>query len=115
MNKDELISRINEARNEALKEWMDANAIIINERLIKTQRVPGRLPAMICGLEVHEAKDLLPAELPDNVLFAIMETTTSRNKLIEQTRKKMAREILDITSIHGRRYIRKYLKERYDL
>lgn len=31
------------------------------------------------------------------------------------TRRQMAKEILNATTIHGRRYIRKYLKERYGL
>ena len=31
------------------------------------------------------------------------------------TRRQMAKEILNATSIHGRRYLRKYLKKKYNL
>ena len=73
----EFMDAIKEAQNLAVKENIQANAIIINEKYVKVapwamQQATGGLnlmPPMICGLDMHFTID----ELPDNYSFAILE------------------------------------------
>lgn len=96
-NLNELIELINEAKKEAIKNNIKANMIIINENLIKTDAFYIKVgnsvtdfPPMICGLEVKLTND----ELPDNMAFAITYGYTEREKLVNQVREDIKREIL---------------------
>ncbi len=63
-----LLNRVQEAINEAYKRQIDANAVIINDRLFHSKIVRGgyEIP-MICGLPVLDSSFVLP----DDVAFAV--------------------------------------------
>ena len=90
---DEFVKAVLQAKKEAYKEKIQANAIVINTNLVKIPSIfshDGVLPPMICGLEIHVTED----ELPDNYSFAIMQGSTERERLVAEARKETAKEIL---------------------
>lgn len=72
----ELMKSIREAMDEATKEGIKANSIVINENMVKVKPFLAQsgfmvhpLPPMICGLNVYfDSK-----ELPDGYSFAVVE------------------------------------------
>ena len=102
MNINELINRINEAKELAHQQHIQADAIIINENFV---RVPEQMisnaiyPSMICGLETHFTK----AELLDNTMFAVCEVReTERKKAIRLAKEEVVRKV------------KKYIDELFD-
>ena len=77
------------AQEIAIREKIFANTVIINENYIKTAPIPFaygyEIPSMICGLEIHPTKYLLP----DNIPFAIFKSpqTEFERKLDEKMRR----------------------------
>lgn len=57
-----------EARCEAIKEGIKANAIVINKNLVKVPEMFPHYPMMICGLKNY----LTSNELPEDYLFAVL-------------------------------------------
>lgn len=89
----DFISAIKEAQDEAMKEGMRANTVMINSRLVKTKPfmimlmpfLGAEIPPMICGLEAKLADDL-----PEEFAFAIMEDPqTERERLQKETVRKV--------------------------
>ena len=83
----DFISAVKEAQDEAMKEGIRANTVMINSRLAKvkpfavmlTPFLGAQVPPMICGLEAK-----LEDDLPEEFAFAIMEAPkTERERLIE--------------------------------
>ena len=74
---EKFMKAVREAQKLAIKENIQANAIIINEKYVKIAPflMPNRFGGidaynpMICGLDMHFTID----ELPDNYSFAILE------------------------------------------
>lgn len=72
---------------EAMREGIIANAIVINEKMVKVPSFMFRdpmggikiAPTMYCGLHVHFTKD----ELPDNYSFALIEGPHNRLEQFE--------------------------------
>lgn len=86
----DVISEVNESiynmivrsYNEALREGIKANSIVINKNMVKVDSFSTHvhnIPPMICGLNVYFTKD----ELPENYSFAIMEGRPSRLEQFE--------------------------------
>lgn len=92
----DFISAIKDAQDQAMKEGIRANTILINSRLVKTKPfmimltpfLGAEVPPMICGLETKLADDL-----PQEFAFAIMQAPqTERERLTEKAeseRKKI--------------------------
>lgn len=83
----DFISALKEAQDEAMKECIRANTIMLNSRLAKvkpfaailTPFLGAQVPPMICGLEAKLADDL-----PEEFAFAIMQAPkTERERLIK--------------------------------
>ena len=78
---------VKKACAEAMREGIKANAIVINENMVKVPEFGLRLPtgdgivmpAMICGLNVHFTK----GELPDGYSFAVLERPSDRLQQFE--------------------------------
>lgn len=102
----DFISAVKEAQDEAMKEGIRANTIMINSRLAKVEKfvamitpfLGAQVPPMICGLEAKLADDL-----PEEFAFAVTEAPkTERERLIEELKaerdewKKIARKIAEI-------------------
>ena len=88
------------AQEIAIREKIFANIVIINENYSKTASIPlsygYEIPPMICGLEIHPTKTLLP----DNVAFALVKapTTEFEHKLeegIERFSDMVAKHLAD--------------------
>ena len=83
-----------DARQEAVKEGIKANTVIINKHFAKVNAhifngSVHDMPPMICGLEVR-----LSDELPEGYDFALCEAyETERERLIRNTKAEVAREI----------------------
>lgn len=88
-----VIDALLEALKIANRENIKANSVIINKNFVKTpdlHMIGGVLPPMICGLEMTLTAD----ELPENYSFAVLEAgKTEREKLVEVTENKTAKEI----------------------
>lgn len=81
-----LFDLILESQEEALKEGIKANSVLINTNMVKVsshaiRTVHGHaiLPDMICGLNVY----LTDNELPDGYSFAVFEGPDKRERLAE--------------------------------
>ena len=97
-----------DARQEAVKEGIKANTVIINKHFAKVNahifNFNGSvldMPPMICGLEVK-----LSEELPEGYDFALCEAyETERERLIRNAKAEVAREIFDeIASMIGSKF-----------
>ena len=66
---DNLIKSIVDARQEAIRNGIKANSILINTNMVKVIEQFGSWPTMICGLNCHVTAD----ELPDGYSFAVVE------------------------------------------
>lgn len=96
---EDMILLIRQAESEALKNNIQANTVILNNKKFGKVKpfyaAQGALPPMICGLEIN-----LSNELPEGYDFLIYESPiTERERLISDTRKETARECLKI--LHG--------------
>lgn len=96
---EDMILLIRQAESEALKNNIQANTVILNNKKFGKVKpfytAQGALPPMICGLEIN-----LSNELPEGYDFLIYESPImERERLISDTRKETARECLKI--LHG--------------
>lgn len=78
---ENFLDMVKRARETALREGIEANAIVLNKNMVRVRDFPlfeGRgfrhIPAMICGLNVYFTKD----ELPPNYSFAVFEGPENR-------------------------------------
>ena len=94
----DLAKKIADAYNEALKNKIEANTVLINKKYAKTNHIicagPGNgyfdLPPMLCGLRVEFS------DLPEKFAFVIAKMNIkTADELREEVRKETAREILD--------------------
>lgn len=81
MTEESFMTSVRKATEEALREGIKANSIIINDNMVRvpdswfiTPMGPRQIPAMICGLNVY----LTPSELPDGYSFAVFEGPENR-------------------------------------
>lgn len=94
---DDIVAEIIKAQEIAIRQKISANTILINENVCKIPSIPVaidqgggqlaayNLPSMICGLEIHPTKYVLP----DNIPFAIFKApqTEFERQLDEKMRK----------------------------
>lgn len=94
---DDIVAEIIKAQEIAIRQKISANTILINENVCEIPSMPVaidqgggqiaayNLPQMICGLEIHPTKYLLP----DNIPFAIFKSpqTEFERQLDEKMRK----------------------------
>lgn len=94
---EDLAKQIADAYNEALKNEIEANTVLINKKYAKTNRLtfPGPangcwdFPPMLCGLRVAFS------DLPEKFSFVLAKTTIkTADELKEEIRKETAKEIL---------------------
>lgn len=81
---DSIYDSIIKAINEACREGIKANSIVINENMVKVPEYFNKdvrriFPTMICGLNVYWTKN----ELPDGYSFAIFEDKYKQDRLTE--------------------------------
>ena len=105
MNLEEYIQK---ALAEAHKQRINANTVLLNEEIAlvkggyeKMGNTVAEIPPMICGLSAF-----LSNELPDNVAFAVCETSAEtefgkgrregRQELIQELKEMQLGEILDL-------------------
>lgn len=88
---------IRDALAESFREKIKANSIVINKRFVKTPRLfvnNMELPPMICGLECYFTDN----ELPEDYSFAVIEAIkTERQRLVEETARKIYRELIELS------------------
>lgn len=97
---ENLLEQINEARLEALRKGIEANTLLINERLgycktmyFKFSRGGNSfmtLPPMVLGLEIRRVDFL-----PDNVVFAVTSMQTERERIYNDGYYKGRQEMID--------------------
>lgn len=64
---NDIFEHVMEAKKFAIRENIEANAIIINKNMVKVPEIFGNNPAMICGLNAYWTK----GELPDGYSFGV--------------------------------------------
>ena len=97
----DFISAIKDAQDQAIKEGIRANTILINSRLVKTKPfmimltpfLGAEVPPMICGLETKLADDL-----PQEFAFAIMQAPQTER---ERQQKETVRQVLHMIKDKG--------------
>lgn len=99
---------IQKALVEAHKQHINANTVLLNEKIALVKggyenvgNIVTKVPTMICGLSAF-----LTDELPDNVAFAVCETSAEtelekgrregRQELIQELKEMQLGEILDL-------------------
>ncbi len=93
-----LIDYINQARREMLKNHIEANSVVLNERLklvregiaAFSQGEYTEYPPMILGLSAY-----LTDELPDDTAFLVFRSSNPTPTREEEIRKESRRELLD--------------------
>lgn len=122
----EYANLIYKAKNEAVKENIKANTVLINDKLAKSiglnicfdDREYRMLPPMIFGMEIRSDNGEL---LPDGYAFALVEAIkTEREKLIKQTKleteKKMLNEFKDVlTEMYNDHILKNIYEEKSEI
>ena len=81
-----------EARCEAIKEGIKANAIVINKNLVKVPEMFNHYPVMICGLKSY----LTSNELPEDYLFSVLHDPrpmTNADRIRAMSDEELARHL----------------------
>lgn len=93
------VKAIISAIQEAQKNEIEHNAVIINPKLVKVPefyiKTPigiNRVPAMICGLEVFDSSEILP----QGYSFAVTKIPEMREEVAAKAKEEIVHEILDM-------------------
>ena len=93
------IEAIINAIQEAQKNRIEHNAVLINPKLVrvpefyvKTPTGINRVPAMICGLEVFDGSEILPS----GYSFAVTKIPEMREEVAAKAKEEIVHEILDM-------------------
>lgn len=94
-----LVKAIANAIQEAQKNGIEHNAVLINPKLVrvpefyvKTPIGINRVPAMICGLEVFDGSEILPP----GYSFAVTKIPEMREEVAAKAKEEIVHEILDM-------------------
>lgn len=94
-----LVKAIINAIQEAQKNGIEHNAVLINPKLvrvpefyIKTSTGINRVPAMICGLEVFDGSEIPP----QGYSFAVTKIPEMREEVTAEAKEEIVHEILDM-------------------
>lgn len=94
-----LVNAIINAIQEAQKNDIEHNAVLINPKLVrvpefyvKTPIGINRVPAMICGLEVFDGSEILPP----GYSFAVTKIPEMREEVAAKAKEEIVHEILDM-------------------